>query len=104
MYDIKNAAHPTLPFGTIALVTNLENGKSVEVVIYDRGPFSDEWRNVSREKVEYVKRKTRKPVTVTGKRSIDLSYAAAQELDMVRKGVVPVSIEVVGMLEQYARR
>jgi hypothetical protein len=33
------AAHPWLPFGTVVTVTNLENGKSVQVVINDRGPF-----------------------------------------------------------------
>jgi rare lipoprotein A len=31
-------AHKTLPFGTKVRVTNLENDKSVEVVINDRGP------------------------------------------------------------------
>lgn len=33
------AAHPSLPFGTVVTVENLANGKSVEVVINDRGPF-----------------------------------------------------------------
>jgi len=33
------AAHPTLPFGTVVTVTNLDNGRSVTVVINDRGPF-----------------------------------------------------------------
>ncbi|HEX6332408.1 MAG TPA: ubiquitin-like domain-containing protein [Actinomycetota bacterium] len=33
------AAHPSLPFGTVVTVTNLDNGKSVRVVINDRGPF-----------------------------------------------------------------
>lgn len=33
------AAHPSLPFGTVVRVTNLSNGKSVNVVIRDRGPF-----------------------------------------------------------------
>lgn len=33
------AAHPSLPFGTVVTVTNLANGKSVRVVINDRGPF-----------------------------------------------------------------
>jgi rare lipoprotein A len=33
------AAHPWLPFGTVVTVTNLANGKSVQVVINDRGPF-----------------------------------------------------------------
>jgi rare lipoprotein A len=33
------AAHRTLPFGTVLKVTNLANGKSVKVVINDRGPY-----------------------------------------------------------------
>jgi uncharacterized protein YabE (DUF348 family) len=37
--DGLTAAHPSLPFGTVVTVTNLENGKSVRVVINDRGPF-----------------------------------------------------------------
>lgn len=73
MYDM-TAAHKTLPFGTYVMVTNLENGKSIIVRINDRGPF------------------------IRG-RIIDLSYAAAQLLDMVDPGVVPVRIEV---LEKYS--
>ena len=64
------AAHPLLPFGTIVKVTNLENGKSVQVRINDRGPF--------------VK-----------SRIIDLSFAAAKQLGFVEKGTVQVQIEVV---------
>ncbi len=64
------AAHRSLPCGTIVKVVNLENGKSVVVRINDRGPF------------------------VRG-RIIDLSYAAAKKIDMIRKGVVKVRIEVV---------
>ncbi|HZD17273.1 MAG TPA: ubiquitin-like domain-containing protein [Actinomycetota bacterium] len=37
--DGLTAAHPWLPFGTVVTVTNLANGKSVQVVISDRGPF-----------------------------------------------------------------
>ncbi len=62
------AAHPTLPMGTKAVVTNTETGKSVEVTINDRGPF------------------------VKG-RKIDLSRAAAQQIGMTKKGVVKVKIE-----------
>src|SRR5512143_1226488 len=62
------AAHPTLPLGTKAVVTNLETGKSVEVTINDRGPF------------------------VKG-RKIDLSKAAAQQIGMTKKGVAKVKIE-----------
>ena len=64
------AAHPTLPFGTKVLVTNIYNGNSVVVRINDRGP--------------HVK-----------SRIIDLSYAAAQQLEMIRTGVADVTIEVV---------
>ena len=62
------AAHPTLPMGTNATVTNLENGASVDVKINDRGPY------------------------VKG-RDIDLSKAAAKELGMTKDGVAPVKIE-----------
>jgi rare lipoprotein A len=64
------AAHRHLPFGTIVRVTNEQNGKSVDVRINDRGPF-------------------------TGGRLIDLSSAAADALDMKRSGVVPVQLEVL---------
>jgi len=64
------AAHRKLSFDTIVLVKNLKNNRSVKVRINDRGPF------------------------VSG-RIIDLSKAAARELDMIREGVVPVRIEVV---------
>lgn len=62
------AAHPVLPLGTKAKVTNLENGKSVNVRINDRGPY------------------------VKG-RDIDLSPSAAKKLDMTKKGIAPVQIE-----------
>jgi rare lipoprotein A len=62
------AAHPTLPLGTDAKVTNLETGKSVEVEINDRGPY------------------------VKG-RDLDLSKGAAKELGMTKDGVAPVKIE-----------
>jgi rare lipoprotein A len=65
------AAHQTLPLGTRVLVTNLENGRSIEVLINDRGPFAKE-------------------------RIIDLSYAAAESLGMIGPGTIPVRIEVVG--------
>jgi rare lipoprotein A (peptidoglycan hydrolase) len=64
----KTAAHPTLPLGTKATVTNLENGTSVDVKINDRGPY------------------------VKG-RDIDLSKSAAKELGMTKDGVAPVKIE-----------
>ena len=62
------AAHPTLPMGTVAKVTNLENGKKVDVRINDRGPFK-------------------------GDRSIDLSSAAANKIDMKKDGTTQVKIE-----------
>ncbi len=64
------AAHQTLPLGSSVHVTNLTNGKSVTVLINDRGPF--------------VKN-----------RVIDLSYAAARAVDMIRPGIVPVRLKVV---------
>jgi len=64
------AAHKTLPLGTKARVTNLDNGNTVEVEINDRGPF------------------------VQG-RIIDLSRAAAGVLDFVESGTVPVTIQVI---------
>jgi rare lipoprotein A len=62
------AAHPTLPLGTKATVTNLDNGKSVDVTINDRGPY------------------------VKG-RDIDVSEGAAKELNMTKSGIAPVKIE-----------
>src|SRR2546428_10660130 len=65
------AAHPSLPLGTRVMVTNLENGRAVQVRVNDRGPFVDG-------------------------RAIDLSYAAARTIGMVRPGTVRVRIEVLG--------
>lgn len=69
MYGM-TAAHKKLPFGTIVVVTNKKNNKSVVVRINDRGPF-------------------------TKGRIIDLSYGAAYLIDMVKAGVVPVEVEVI---------
>ena len=66
------AAHRTLPFGTMVEVKNLDNGRTVTVRINDRGPFG---------------RKTR---------IIDLSRAAAGEIDMVHAGVAQVELRIVG--------
>jgi len=68
------AAHRTYPFGTVARVTNLENGKSVNVVIVDRGPYGKNRREGA---------------------LIDLSRSAAQGLDMIREGQVRVRIDVL---------
>jgi rare lipoprotein A len=73
IYDMfqLTAAHRTLPLGTYVMVTNLENDRSVELKINDRGPF------------------------VRG-RIIDLSYAAARAVDMVEKGTAKVRVEILG--------
>lgn len=65
------AAHRKLPLGSIVRVVNLANGKSTLVRINDRGPY------------------------VAG-RMLDLSHAAARELDMVEAGTTAVYIEVTG--------
>jgi rare lipoprotein A len=65
------AAHRSLPFGTRVRVTNRSNGRSVVVVINDRGPF-------------------------VGGRIIDLSRAAAQAISMTGAGVAAVSLEILG--------
>jgi rare lipoprotein A len=62
------AAHPSLPMGTYAKVTNLENGKQVQVTINDRGPYAEN-------------------------RVIDLSHAAAKKLNMLGDGTAKVRIE-----------
>lgn len=69
MHDL-TAAHKTLPFNTVVKVTNLKNNKSVKVRINDRGPF--------------VKN-----------RVIDLSLAAAKELDMLGTGTAEVRIDIL---------
>jgi rare lipoprotein A len=71
-YDMHaiTAAHKTLPLPTIARVTNLTNGKSIIVRINDRGPF-------------------------VGNRIIDLSYAAAIEIDMTEAGTALVEVEAL---------
>jgi rare lipoprotein A len=64
------AAHRTLPFDTWVEVTNLQNGSKVKVRINDRGPFIDG-------------------------RIIDLSFAAATTIDLVRPGTAKVKLKVV---------
>jgi rare lipoprotein A len=71
MYQL-TAAHPTLPLGSRVLVTNLKNGRSVEVRINDRGPL------------------------LKG-RIIDLSYAAAKELEAVAGGTIPVRLRLISL-------
>lgn len=65
------AAHKTLPFGTKVRVTHLGNGRSVDVMINDRGPF------------------------IAG-RIIDLSKAAAGIIGMTGQGIARVAVEVLG--------
>ncbi len=62
-------AHPSLPFGTVLRVTNLDNGKETTVRVNDRGPYY-------------------------GGRIVDLSYGAAQELGMLEAGTARVLLEV----------
>ena len=69
MYKL-TAAHRVLPLGTIAKVTNLANGRWVVVKVNDRGPF------------------------IEG-RILDLSFAAALEIEMVQQGTAKVMIEIV---------
>ena len=75
VYDMNDftAAHKSLPFNTFIHVTNKINNKSVVVRVNDRGPF--------------VK-----------SRIIDLARSAAQKIEMVPFGVVPVKIQVLDML------
>lgn len=75
----KTAAHRTLPFGSLVRVTDLETGKKVEVIVNDRGPHVDG-------------------------RIIDLSFAAAREIDLVARGVTPVRIQVLGLEGPLAAR
>jgi len=74
IYDMYayTAAHKTYPLGTVLLVTNPKNGKSLTVRINDRGPF---WN----------------------KRELDLSMASAEFLDTKDKGVAEVDIEVLSV-------
>jgi rare lipoprotein A len=62
------AAHPSLPMGTKAQITNLANDEKVEVRINDRGPYAKD-------------------------RVIDISRAAAKKLDMHKDGTAQVKIE-----------
>jgi rare lipoprotein A len=70
MYQL-TCAHNTLALGTSVIVTNLENGKSLELKVNDRGPFVKE-------------------------RIIDLSYSAARILGVWEKGTAFVKVETVG--------
>lgn len=65
------AAHPTLPFGTMLKITNKHNDKETTVRVNDRGPF-------------------------VSARIIDVSRAAAEQLDMISTGTAPVIVEILG--------
>jgi rare lipoprotein A len=78
MYQL-TCAHNTLPLGTTVMVTNMENGKSLELKVNDRGPFVKD-------------------------RIIDLSYAAAKILGMWEKGTALVKVEVIGPLIEQIQR
>ena len=73
IYDMETlvAAHRLLPFNTWLRVTNLQNSKTVNVRVIDRGPFVDG-------------------------RIIDLSKAAARQIDLLGPGIGAVRLEVIG--------
>jgi rare lipoprotein A len=76
------AAHRSLPFGTRVRVTNLENGRSVDVRIIDRGPYGQNFREGT---------------------IIDLSRAAATRIDMVEDGQVRVTVRVLRLGDEGYR-
>ena len=80
IYDMyaMTAAHKTLPMNVFVKVTNLNNNRFAIVRVNDRGPF--------------VKN-----------RIIDLSYTAANKLDVVSPGTAPVKIEALGFRERSSR-
>lgn len=69
-HDSLTCAHRTYPFGTILRVSNLSNGKQVDVKVTDRGPYGRG-------------------------RIIDLSYGAAKQLGMLSQGIALVEVRVV---------
>ena len=79
-YDMHQmtAAHKTLPIPTFVQVSRLDTGQSIIVEVNDRGPFVDD-------------------------RIIDLSYAAATQLDMVGAGTAPVEVKALPPYQYLAR-
>jgi rare lipoprotein A len=69
--DLPSAAHKTLPLPSIVEITNLDNGRKMQVRVNDRGPFVDG-------------------------RIIDLSKAAAEQLGYGRAGVAHVRVRYIG--------
>lgn len=78
MYNL-TCAHKKYAFGSELRVTNISNGRSVECIVNDRGPF------------------------ING-RDIDLSYAAARKIGLINQGVGDVKIEYLGRDSSYVRR
>jgi rare lipoprotein A len=76
MYQL-TAAHRALPLGTWVMVTNLTNGRSLEVRVNDRGPFVRD-------------------------RILDVSYAAGRLLGMIGPGVIPVRVVVTRLAPDTA--
>ncbi len=76
IYDMETlvAAHRTMPFQTWVRVRNLANGKTVDVRIIDRGPF-------------------------VNNRIIDLSHAAAKEIELIGPGIAQVELTVISSPE-----
>jgi len=72
MYGL-TAAHKTLPLGTLVRVRNMQNQRTVELRINDRGPF-------------------------VGTRVIDLSYEAARQLGVIGPGTAAVEVVAIGVL------
>lgn len=68
------AAHPTLPLPSLVRVTNLDNGRTIDVRVNDRGPFIDD-------------------------RLIDLSQAAARRLGYEQRGLARVRVEFLGLAD-----
>jgi rare lipoprotein A len=75
----KTAAHKTLPFNTMVRVTDIVSNRSDIVRINDRGPF-------------------------VGNRIIDISYASAKKLGLVKQGITDVKVEIVGSDGKVDRR
>ena len=69
-----SAAHPTMPLPSLVRVTNLDNGRELELRVNDRGPF-------------------------VGDRIIDLSQAAARELGFEQEGIAPVRVRFLRLAD-----
>src|SRR4030043_546533 len=78
MYQL-TCAHNTFPLGTMVMVTHMENGKSVELKVNDRGPFVKD-------------------------RIIHLSYAAAPLVELYEKGTAYVKVEAIGPVVEQVQR